>query len=75
MLIHEGHALEESTVINECLEERFPDVTLMPPDPAQRARMRFLIVFDETRLVPALYRMLMAAPGAARKRAVKRFHR
>jgi glutathione S-transferase len=39
-LVHEGNVLIESTVINEYLEDRFPDVPLRPADPFERAHMR-----------------------------------
>ena len=39
-LIHDGNVLIESTVINEYLEDAFPDVPLRPADAASRARMR-----------------------------------
>jgi len=39
-LVHDGNVLIESTVINEYLEDRFPDVALRPDDAAGRARMR-----------------------------------
>ena len=40
--------LAESAVINEYLEERYPEPALLPPDPAARALARMLIFrFDE----------------------------
>jgi glutathione S-transferase len=39
-LIHDGVVVIESTVINEYLEEAFPERPLRPSDPATRARMR-----------------------------------
>jgi glutathione S-transferase len=36
----DGETLQESTVINEYLEERYPTPTLMPSDPMGRARVR-----------------------------------
>src|ERR1700732_1643133 len=39
-LIHDGVVVIESTVINEYLEEAFPERPLRPSDPAARARMR-----------------------------------
>jgi glutathione S-transferase len=73
VLVHEGRALVESTVIDEYLDECFPAPALLPSDPGDRARLRFLVDFDETRLVPAFYRLLLAAAGAARERATARF--
>jgi glutathione S-transferase len=39
-IVHDGVALDESTVINEYLDDRFPEVPLRPEDPMERARMR-----------------------------------
>lgn len=39
-LIHDGHVLTESTVINEYLDESFPDLPLRPEGAYARARLR-----------------------------------
>jgi glutathione S-transferase len=39
-LVHDGVPIIESTVINEYLDEAFPDRPLRPDDPVGRARMR-----------------------------------
>lgn len=39
-LVHDGAAVIDSSVINEYLEEVFPDPPLMPADPRERAAMR-----------------------------------
>jgi len=39
-LIHDGTVIIESTVINEYIDDAFPDPPLKPADPAGRARMR-----------------------------------
>jgi len=39
-LVHDGNVIVESTVINEYLDEVFPDVSLKPKDPQSRAVMR-----------------------------------
>ena len=39
-LIHDGVPVIESTVINEYLDDVFPEVLLRPGDPVERARMR-----------------------------------
>ncbi len=47
-LIHDGHIIIDSSVICEYLDEAFPDTSLTPPDPAQRANMRqWIRYFDE----------------------------
>jgi len=39
-LVHNGAAITESTVINEYLDDAFPNPPLKPADPVERARMR-----------------------------------
>lgn len=43
----------ESAIINEYLEEKYPQVRLMPSNPLQRARARIWIDFCNTRLQAA----------------------
>jgi glutathione S-transferase len=40
VLIHDGKTIVESSVINEYLDDVFPEMPLRPSDPAARARMR-----------------------------------
>jgi len=44
--------LSESEVINEYLEERYPAPAMLPQDPEQRARVRFLCRFHDLYLEP-----------------------
>ena len=44
--------LTESSIINEYLEEVFPDPPLMPKAPAQRAHVRSLVYLFDTELSP-----------------------
>ncbi len=53
-LSDEGFNLSDSTVINEYLEERYPDVRLMPSSVQDRAQARWLEEFADTALVEAL---------------------
>src|ERR1700704_3242832 len=39
-LVHDGQAVIDSSVINEYLEDVFPDVPLRPSDPVDLAHMR-----------------------------------
>lgn len=43
----------ESAIIDEYLEEKFPEVPLMPKDPGRRAQVRIWIDFCNTRLQAA----------------------
>jgi glutathione S-transferase len=40
----------ESAIIDEYLDEKYPDIPLMPVDPSQRARIRIWIDYCNTRL-------------------------
>ncbi len=46
----DGAVIYESAIINEYLEEKYPQVPLMPKDPRERARMRIWIDYANTRL-------------------------
>ncbi|MCP5082563.1 MAG: glutathione S-transferase family protein [Alphaproteobacteria bacterium] len=47
-LVHNGQTLYESLIINEYLDETFPEPPLMPADPALRARARIWIHYFDT---------------------------
>lgn len=53
-LVHDGAAIHESTLINEYLDEVFPEVPLMPEDPVEKARARFWVKFEDDVLHPAI---------------------
>jgi glutathione S-transferase len=57
VLIHDGAVINESTVINEYLEEVFPGVRLAPEDPVDRAYMRIWSKFIDEYFCPALSRI------------------
>jgi glutathione S-transferase len=48
----------ESAIINEYLEEVFPQPALLPHDPAEKAIARIWIDYANTRLVPAFNKLL-----------------
>ncbi|MGO9990577.1 MAG: glutathione S-transferase family protein [Steroidobacteraceae bacterium] len=54
VLVHDGAVITESTVINEYLEDVFPDVPLRPNNPVERARMRIWSKFVDEYFCPAL---------------------
>jgi glutathione S-transferase len=54
VLIHDGATITESTVINEYLDEVFPQVSLRPANPVERARMRVWSKFVDEYFCPAL---------------------
>jgi stringent starvation protein A len=48
VLEEDGWVLPESAVIDEYLDERYPEPSLLPADPAERAAARFLVFrFDD----------------------------
>ena len=57
---HGNTVIFESAVINEYLEEEFPETPLMPEKPSDRATARIWIDFANVRFVPQIYKMLLA---------------
>ena len=54
VLVHDGKVITESTVINEYLEDVFPEIPLRPADPYWRAQMRIWNKFVDEYFCPAL---------------------
>ena len=52
-LVHEGHAVIESSIICEYLDDTFPEVSLKPADTYQRSRMRFWMKHVDVKLHPS----------------------
>lgn len=65
-LEHEGARIVESAVINEYLEEVFPEPRLLPRAAVERALARIWIDFANTRLAPAFGKLLWGASPADR---------
>lgn len=57
---HGDAVVSESAVINEYLDEVFPQPPLMPNDAAGRAQARFWIDFANVRFVPHIYKVMLA---------------
>ncbi len=53
-LVHDGAVISESTLINEYIEDVFPDPPLRPADPVARAHMRVWTKFVDEYFCPAL---------------------
>jgi len=66
-LEHAGQRIVESAVINEYIEETFPEPRLLPREPAQRALARIWIDFANTRLAVAYVKVLWGATEAERQ--------
>lgn len=71
VIAHQGRVLNESSVINEYLEDVFPQRPVFPADPYLKAQARILIDYCNNRFTPNLYRVLMAQDGPRRERAVE----
>jgi glutathione S-transferase len=54
ILVHDGKAIVESTVINEYLEDVFPQRPLRPADPYLRHRMRVFSKWNDEILMPSV---------------------
>ncbi len=68
---HEGHVLNESSLINEYLDEAYPQVPVLPVDPYQRFAARTLVEFCNSRFAPNMYRALMEQDESRRDKVQK----
>jgi glutathione S-transferase len=59
-LEHGGRRFVESAIINEYLDEAFPEPPLLPKPAADRALARFWVDYANTRFVPAWGKLLRA---------------
>jgi glutathione S-transferase len=55
-----GDLVWESAIINEYLEEVYPQPALLPHDPGLRAVVRFWIDFCNVKFVPTFYKLLLS---------------
>ncbi|PSB52509.1 glutathione S-transferase family protein [Chamaesiphon polymorphus CCALA 037] len=58
VLKHGDNRVWESAIVNEYLEETFPDPPLLPTEPMQRSRARIWINFADTRLFATTGKLL-----------------
>jgi glutathione S-transferase len=68
---HGEHRVWESAIINEYLDEVFPDPPLLPREPINRALARIWIDFANTRLVPAFSNVLRNPDSQTQKDAAE----
>ena len=67
VLRHRDGVLYESAVINEYIEDVFPDPPLLPQDPSRRALARVWIAFANDRMVPHVYKMMLRQDTAGQQ--------
>ena len=53
-LRYDGELIPESTIINEFLDDQYPEPSLKPADPLARARMRYWVNVEEDELFTAV---------------------
>ena len=54
LVLEDGRALFESTIICEYLDEKYPDPPMLPKDPVERARVRLIEDTTDQYLYPAV---------------------
>lgn len=64
VLKHGDDRVWESAVVNEYLEEVFPDPALLPKEPGKRAIARIWIDFANTKFTTAFYKLLISQDAA-----------
>lgn len=69
VIVHKGQAINESSVINEYLDEVFNERPMLPEDPFLRAQARIMIDFCNKRFSVNMYRLLMEQDPEKRKKA------
>jgi glutathione S-transferase len=57
---HGTNRVWESAIVNEYLEEVFPEPPMLPTDPGLRALARIWIDFANTKFTPAFYKLLLS---------------
>ncbi|MDJ0657722.1 MAG: glutathione S-transferase family protein [Xanthomonadales bacterium] len=73
VLYCEGTAVFESSLINEYIDDRFPNPPLLPSDAAARSEVRKWTHYCENSLLAALTRIAKAQEGDARTAAIAEF--
>jgi glutathione S-transferase len=72
VLIDAGARIYESAVINEFLDEKYPEPPLMPSTPEARAYVRIWVDFANAHLMPAGFRAVRG-PEEKRPKALRQF--
>lgn len=72
VLKHGDNRVWESVIINEYLEEVFPDPPLLPKEPMQRAKARIWINFADTQLFATTHKLLLSQDPLQQTEGVKK---
>ncbi|AFY45788.1 glutathione S-transferase family protein [Nostoc sp. PCC 7107] len=70
---HGDFIVYESAIINEYLDEVFPEPPLLPRDPAKKAQARIWIDYANTRFVPAFNKFLRGKDTQEQEQGRKEF--
>lgn len=60
VLKHAGEVVYDSDIVNEYIEEVFPDTPLLPSDPAKRASVRNWVTYCNGKFLQAFYGVVMS---------------
>lgn len=69
VLRHAGRTIYESAIINQYLDENFPEIPLMPGDPAGRAQARIWMDHCDHHFMPAINAVTWGRGGPEQRRA------
>ncbi|MBD2207161.1 glutathione S-transferase family protein [Calothrix sp. FACHB-1219] len=72
-IAHGDVEIYESAVINEYLEEVFPEPALLPKEPGEKAIARIWIDYANTRFVPAFNKLLRGKDSAEQEQGHREF--
>jgi glutathione S-transferase len=67
VLNHGPNRVWESAIVNEYLDEVYPEPPMLPVDPGQRALARIWIDFANTKFTPAFYQLLLSQEAPAQQ--------
>lgn len=71
VLVDDDAVIYESAIIDEYLEEKYPDPPLMPKDPAARARVRIWVDFCNNRLQAAAHELRYGSDPEKAKKQIR----
>ena len=69
VLVHDGGRIYESAIINEYLDERFPEIPLLPADPLRRAEARIWMDYCTHNFTEASWALYTAKTDADKQAA------